>query len=104
MFQDIPEEGSFIGWKKLSGGVIAKLLIPAEARRTSTPIGRKNRAEFVVVLELFGEAEGVSMHDKSTIYRKGETVRPDSYNGDIRLECTNGIHFFITRQEAEDYN
>ncbi|UEP31582.1 pentapeptide repeat-containing protein [Burkholderia sp. B21-007] len=103
VFQIIPEEGAFIGWKKLQGGVIAKLEIPADAKRNSTPVGRKNRAEFVRVLELFGAEEAVSQHDDKTVYRVGEIVRPDSYNDDIRLECTNGIHFFITRAEAEAY-
>ncbi|QTO46369.1 pentapeptide repeat-containing protein [Burkholderia latens] len=103
VFQIIPEEGAFIGWKKLKGGVIAKLEIPADAKRNSTLVGRKNRAEFVRVLELFGAEEGVSQHDGGTVYRVGEIVRPDSYNDDIRLECTNGIHFFITRAEAEAY-
>ncbi|HEF4749723.1 TPA: pentapeptide repeat-containing protein [Burkholderia multivorans] len=102
-FQIIPEEGAFVGWKKLKNGVIAKLEIPADAKRTSTPIGRKNRAEFVRVLELFGAEEGLSQHDSKTVYRVGEIVRPDSYNDDIRLECTNGIHFFVTRAEAEAY-
>ena len=99
----VPEEGYFIGWKKLSDNVVAKLEIPAEAKRTSSMVGRKNRAEFVRVLELFGASEGVSMHDRKTVYRVGEIVRPDSYNGDPRIECTNGIHFFITRKEAEAY-
>ncbi|WP_254217998.1 pentapeptide repeat-containing protein [Burkholderia multivorans] len=102
-FQIIPEEGAFVGWKKLKNGVIAKLEIPADAKRTSTPIGRKNRAEFVRVLELFGAEEGLSQYDGKTVYRVGEIVRPDSYNDDIRLECTNGIHFFVTRAEAEAY-
>jgi hypothetical protein len=102
-FQIIPDEGAFVGWKKLKNGVIAKLEIPADAKRTSTPIGRKNRAEFVRVLELFGAEEGLSQHDGKTVYRVGEIVRPDSYNDDIRLECTNGIHFFVTRAEAEAY-
>ncbi|SAJ89222.1 pentapeptide repeat-containing protein [Burkholderia multivorans] len=102
-FQIIPDEGAFVGWKKLKNGVIAKLEIPADAKRTSTPIGRKNRAEFVRVLELFGAEEGLSQHDGKTVYRVGEIVRPDSYNDDIRLECTNGIHFFVTRAEAEEY-
>lgn len=53
-FQLVPEEGAFIGWKKLQGGIIAKLEIPAEAKRTSSLIGRKNRAEFVKVLALTG--------------------------------------------------
>ena len=102
-FSIIPEEGAFIGWKKLKDEGIAKLEIPAEAKRTSTLIGRKNRAEFVRVLELFGADQGVSLHNDSIVYRVGEIVKPDSYDDDIRLECTNGIHFFITRKEAEEY-
>jgi hypothetical protein len=35
-------------------------------------------------------------------YRQGETVRPDSYSDDIRLECAPGIHFCLTREEAEE--
>ena len=30
-------------------------------------------------------------------------VGNDFFNSDIREECTNGIHFFITRKEAEEY-
>lgn len=30
-------------------------------------------------------------------------VRADKYNDDPRVECTGGIHFFLTRQEAEEY-
>ena len=26
------------------------------------------------------------------------------FDPDIRVECTSGIHFFITRREAEEYN
>jgi len=33
----------------------------------------------------------------------GETVRPDSWDDDWTVECGSGIHFFITRAEAEDY-
>jgi uncharacterized protein YjbI with pentapeptide repeats len=31
-------------------------------------------------------------------------VKPDSYDPNPLLECSSGIHFFITKQEAEDYN
>jgi hypothetical protein len=97
-FQIPPEEGSFVGWKKVQGGII-KLLIPSDARRTSSLVGRKCRAEFVQVLE----GEGVSTHDGKTVYKPGSVVYPDKYDDDIRVECTSGIHFFITRKEAEDY-
>ena len=98
-----PEEGSFTAYKKLSGGIIATLEVPAEARRTSSLVGRKCRAEFVRVLSLSGGTEALSRRDFGTVYRVGEIVRPDSYNPDIRVECTHGIHFFITRREAEEY-
>jgi hypothetical protein len=98
-YQICPEEGSFIGWKKLREGVVAQLLIPEGAKRTSSLVGRKCRAEFVVVLE----GEGVSKHDGSTKYCQGATVIPDKYDDDIRVECTHGIHFFVTRKEAEEY-
>jgi hypothetical protein len=97
-FQICPEEGDFIAWKKVKGGVL-KLLVPAEAKRTPSLVGRKCRAEFVKVLE----GSGVSTHDNKTVYEVGMTVYPDKYDEDIRVECTSGIHFFMTRKEAEEY-
>jgi hypothetical protein len=88
------------GFKKLSDGTIATLLIPAEANRTASLIGRKCRAEFAIVVE-GNDSAGHSR--KGIKYTKGETVYPDKYDGDIRVECTNGIHFFLTPEEAEEY-
>ena len=101
----IPQEGSLVVWKKLAGGVLCKMLIPEEARRTATLVGRKCRAEYVKVLELVNCSETVACdkHTGNTPYEVGKIVRPDSYNDDIRIECTNGIHFFLTREEAEEY-
>ena len=97
----IPQEGELIVWKSLRGG-LAKLRIPPAARRTASLVGRKCRAEFAEVLELpTAYEECASMQDQSIKYRLGEVVKPDSYNEDVRLECTNGIHFFLTREEAE---
>jgi hypothetical protein len=103
-FQIVPSEGAFIGWKKASGKVL-KVEIPAEARRTSSLIGRKCRAEFVRVLEIEGDDGGAVAgdHDSSTVYITGEITRADSFDDDIRVECTNGIHFFLTREEAQEY-
>ena len=96
-------EGSLIGWKKCKGNVIVKLRIPEDAKR-SHAFGRKCRAEFVDVLEIFGAAEAQSEHDNGkTIYRVGERVVPDSFCENWQDECSNGIHFFITRIEAENY-
>ena len=74
-----------------------------EAKRTNSVIGRKCRAEFITVLELFGEGIAVDKHTGKVLYKVGETVRPDKYDDSLTTECTNGIHFFITREEAEAY-
>ena len=87
-----------IGWKKLSGGTIAKLRIPAEAKR-SHAFGRKCRAQFVEVIE----GEGVSSHDGTTKYAPGLRVEAPNWCDDWQQECAGGIHFFITRIEAENY-
>ena len=96
-------EGSLIGWKKCSGGVIVKLRIPEEAKR-SHAFGRKCRAEFADVIEIIGGDDvAVSRHDYKTEYRVGQRVTPDSFDEDWMEECAPGIHFFITRIEAENY-
>ena len=98
----IVPEGDIIGWKKLANGSIAKLMIPKEAKRTNSVIGRKCRAEYVDVLEIFGEAS-VDKHTDETVYETGKRVHPDKYDDSLIIDCTNGIHFFITREEAEAY-
>ena len=94
----IVPEGNLIGWKKLTCGVICKLLIPTDALRVGGLTGRKCRASFARVLE------GPGISSRNGIYEVGKLVYPDKYDPDPRIECSNGIHFFITRQEAEDYN
>ena len=34
-------------------------------------------------------------------YSPGATVRPDSYDDNPLVECAPGIHFFLTKEEAE---
>jgi hypothetical protein len=92
-------EGDLIGWKKLQNGVLCKLQIPAKAKRVGGLIGRKCRAEFAIVLG----GEGKGLHN-GHVYKVGETVKPDKYDPNPLLECSNGIHFFITKQEAQDHN
>ena len=96
----IPREGELIVYKKVRGGV-CKIRIPPDAKRTISLVGRKCRAEWVEVLE--APADGRGLHDSSVVYVAGQTVRPDKYDDDVRVECTHGIHFFLTKEEAEDY-
>ena len=106
MLFQIPD-GPLHVWKAGQGHLV-KLKIPKKAKRTACLINRKCRAEYAKVLAIYDEDgnkvnECRGRHDNSFIYRVGETVRPDSYNDDPRIDCTNGIHFFQTKAEAEDW-
>ncbi len=92
-------EGDLIGWKK-AGGRIVKLRIPADARRSNST-SRKCRAEFADVLEIEGAKEATS--ERGGVYRVGERIYPDSWDENRWNECSHGIHFFITKEEAGDW-
>lgn len=105
-------EGSLVGWKRFTWeGVryIVKLRIGDDVRRTATPIGRKCRAESALVVEVFPPGAPVSDGSESgeaytpVTYAVGEVVRGHDYCDDIREECRPGVHFFLTRAEAEAY-
>ena len=83
--------------------MLVKIRVPEDAKR-SHAFGRKCRAEFVDVLEVHGAEIAVSLHDRRTTYVAGKRVTPDSFSRDWQSECAPGIHFFITREEAEAYN
>jgi hypothetical protein len=95
-------EGDLIGWKQCNDSVIVKLRIPADAKRSSA-FGRKCRAEFADVLEVIGADVGISQHDNKTEYRVGRRVAPDRFDENWQEECSAGIHFYITRLEAENH-
>ena len=96
----VPEEGEFLGWKKLKNGTIAKLKIPADAKRVSSLVGRKCRASHVLCLEGEGDSP---IADTKLHFSPGTVAVADSFDDDIRVECSHGIHFFITRKEAEEW-
>lgn len=97
-------EGVLIGWKKCSNNVIVKLQIPGEAKR-SNACGRKCRAEFADVLEVMGGTVGLSLipsGGERLEYKAGERVKcVQAFDENRWNECSSGIHFYITREEAE---
>ena len=100
-FKVCPEAGAFIAFKKLASKGIATLLIPADARRVNAYGSRKCRAEFVYVQQL--DYPSVDMRRGDTAYVQGTRVECDRFDPDPRVGCSGGIHFFITRREAEEY-
>ena len=103
-----PSDGAFIGWKKVCGNLI-KLEIPEDARRCSAT-SRKCRCDKAKVLSVWNmrleeEVSEVVNHayNQETLYKVGEMVYPDSFDEDRWKECSNGIHFFINKQDAINY-
>lgn len=104
-----PDTGTFVAWKKANGHIV-KLEIPADAQRSSAT-GRKcrcDKAKVIEIQELDGSpselTEVASEYDRNFVYRVGEIAEEPKYDEDRWKECAPGIHFFINRQEAVDYN
>ena len=103
-----PKEGSFIAYKKAHGYLIT-LYIPAYAKRSSafTNKCRCDIAEVVDIVNIKNDyihvKEIQSQHDSNFIYRVVEMVSVDNFDNNRFHECSTGIHFFMTKQEAIDY-
>ena len=110
---NIAAQGTLKVWKKLAGGYIAELKIPAVALRVNAYSSRKCRADTANVVSITntdGTAiDGVktkkfsSQHDETFTYKVGKTVSVNDFCADPRIECAAGIHFFITRDEAVNH-
>lgn len=104
-----PDTGSFIGWKKAHGKIV-KLLIPIDAMRSSATWRkcRCNKAMVLAIENQDGTPSGLSSvasdFDAAFLYTAGETVYTPNFCADRFRECAPGIHFFVNRQEAVEYN
>ena len=103
-----PSEGAFVAWKKVEGKYLVKLQIPEDARRLSATT-RKCRCDKAMVLDITS-LDGNKHYDEvtntnynKTIYKVGEFVYPDSFDENRWDECSNGIHFFINKEDAINY-
>ena len=115
-----PDTGAFVGFKKAKlyspdesaqQDVIVELEILTDALRSSAT-GRKcrcDKAKVRSVTTLDGVAVGVdagtvrSSYDSDFVYEVGEIVTAPNFCEDRWEECAPGIHFFINRQEAVEY-
>ena len=106
-----PSDGAFVGWKKVTNKYryIVKLKIPEDAKRSSATT-RKCRCDKAKVLDIinFDTKEHIEQvvnkaYGQETLYKVGEMVYPDKFDDDRWNECSNGIHFFIDKQDAIDY-
>ena len=85
--------------------------MPEDAKRSSG-FGRKCRCSKALASELY-DLEGSVVKPKGEIcsyyspynfaYTLGEMAYPDGFDDDRYLTCSNGIHFFMSFDEAVDF-
>lgn len=116
-----PKEGSFIGYKKahyyrieedllIRESCIVKLLILEDAKRSSST-SRKCRCDKAKVLSITN-LDGTETNIKTVYsgfneefsYTVGETVEVKDFDECRWHECAPGIHFWMDRIEAVEYN
>ena len=104
-----PETGSFIGYKKAFYKKIVKLQICEDAKRSSatTKKCRCSKALVLAIENIDGSDSGLqkieSYFDFSFIYRVGKIIEVSDFDNNRWNECAPGIHFFMDRQDAVDY-
>ena len=108
-----PSDGAFVAWKKVErDGIpfLVKLQVPEDARRSSATTN-KCRCDKALVLDIY-ETKNEDNHldeilnssqSVDLLYKVGEMVYPDSFDGNRWAECSHGIHFFINKQDAINY-
>lgn len=124
-----PSHGEFTGWKIAvdavplsTGEALVELLIPADADRSSAFSSKCRASKAIVkgiwrlegsptrggrrIMEPLQSAKslfGGSMDGSRITYTVGETVYPGKFDPNRFAECSDGIHFFVDREEAMRY-
>ena len=106
-----PDSGSYIAYKKASGFVVVLNILPDALRSSANSRKcRASKAEVVKIENIDGTPVSNDItfvhsdYDHEFIYKVGEIVEVPDFDTDRWKECAPGIHHFINRQEAVDYN
>jgi hypothetical protein len=109
----IPQDEVLIVYKKVCYGIVLKLEIPADAKRTASLVGNKCRCDKAKVIGWMDINKDkdfrvephtfISKYNDEFEYKMGEYVTEPAYDNDPRLECTQGIHFFMDFRSAKYY-
>ena len=90
------------GYKKSNEGKIITLEIPIGGKVFSIN-NNKRRANKAKVIDMQGETELSSYYDTDFKYHAGDKIDIIDFNENYNVECGAGIHFFLTREKAENY-
>jgi len=90
-----------IGYKKCQNEIIVTLLIPRGAIIFSIN-GNKCRTNRAKVIAIDGADRAYSYYNHMSYY-VGDEFTIYNFNCQYNVECGEGIHFYMTREEAEKY-
>ena len=93
---------SMIGYKKSDEGKIITLETPIGAKVFSIN-NNKRRTNKAKVIDMQGETELSSMYNTNFKYHVGDEIEITNFDERYNVECGAGVHFFLTREEAEKY-
>lgn len=91
------------GYKICRNDIIVTLKIPAGAIVFSIN-GDKCRTNKCKVIAIEGANEAISKHENNFTYKVGDEIVIDDFNLEYNVECGEGIHFFMTKEEAINYS
>ena len=92
------------GYKKTKEGVVITATIPAGAIVFCIN-GSKYRTNKARIIDMGGQNEVLhSSYDLNFEYRLMQDIEIEDFNLMYNVECASGFHFFLTREEAEQYN
>ena len=90
---------SIIGYKKCKDNIIVTLEIPRGVIVFSIS-GNKCRTNKAKVIDIEGADRAYSTYQYMSYY-VGDEITVYNFNCEYNEECSNGIHFYMTREEAE---
>lgn len=104
-----PEEGPFIAWKCCTDLRVVMMLVPADAKRCMSTLetGRVSKVKVLKITNI-DETENYtwaqSTVDPDFYYEVGKWLEPaNGFQEDRWKDSSQGIHFFLERQQCVDY-
>src|SRR5574344_472695 len=103
-----PSDGVFTAWKKVNNCLI-KLEILENSKRSSANTNkcRCDKAKVISIVDLSDTNKTITKiintNYEPLTYEVGEIAVADKFDEDRWNECSNGIHFFINKQDAINY-
>lgn len=92
-----------VGYKKTREGVVIKAEIPAGAIVFSTN-GKKCRTNRAKIIDMNGHTVLHSAYDSHFAYTLGQEIEILDFDPCYSHECAPGFHFFMTEEEAKEYD